>query len=144
MSELKYLVVSDLLENIYTTLCSEYEDEGYYENKLDLQEISISKKRLASKILYEFQVDGGYLLLMNKESYEEKFSIFEDDFYEIIRNCAENSIPFETFTQLIDEQLLIANSRMTRKRKLKEVLQHSKEETIDQVEDPIVAEEVLV
>ena len=61
MEELKYLNPTDLLEKIYVTLCSEYEDEAHYDkDQGQTRDIEVTKKRLTKKVFNEFVVDDEY------------------------------------------------------------------------------------
>ncbi|GHI00403.1 hypothetical protein [Neobacillus kokaensis] len=112
MAKLKYLEPTELLEKIYSTLCSEYEDAQHYENEPDKEEIRVTKSRLTKKIFNEFVVDEEYFLTMDKETFNERYHLYEDDFLRLIRKCSENNVDYETFTQIIDDLIASAKFRL--------------------------------
>ncbi|MED4203800.1 hypothetical protein [Neobacillus mesonae] len=112
MAELKYLEPTELLEKIYATLCSEYEDAQHYESKEDIEEIKVTKSRLTKKIFNEFVVDGEYFLTMDSETFNERYHLYEGDFLRLIKECGENGVEYETFTQIIDDLIASAKFRL--------------------------------
>lgn len=130
MAELKYLEPTELLEKIYATLCSEYEDAQHYENKEDQEEIKVTKSRLTKKIFNEFVVDGEYFLTMDSETFNERYHLYEGDFLRLIKECGENGVEYETFTQIIDDLIASAKFRL-----------HAFEQLTDEIQKLQVVEE---
>ena len=112
MEELKYLNPTELLEKIYDTLCSEYEDEAHYDNEKDKQEIEITKKRLTKKVFNEFVVEDEYFLTMDSKTFKERYHLYEKDLLKMITGCSENGVPYEKFVTIIDDLLASANHRL--------------------------------
>jgi hypothetical protein len=109
---LRYLEPTELLEKIYATLCSEYEDAQHYESEQDQEEITVTKKRLTKKIFNEFVVDEEYFLTMKKETFKERYQLYEADLLRMIQECSENRIDYETFIQIIDDLIASAKFRL--------------------------------
>ncbi|AZU64156.1 hypothetical protein [Neobacillus mesonae] len=130
MAELKYLEPTELLEKIYATLCSEYEDAQHYESKEDQEEIKVTKSRLTKKIFNEFVVDGEYFLTMDSETFNERYHLYEGDFLRLIKECGENGVEYETFTQIIDDLIASAKFRL-----------HAFEQLTDEIQKLQVVEE---
>ncbi|WP_066388241.1 hypothetical protein [Neobacillus mesonae] len=130
MAELKYLEPTELLEKIYATLCSEYEDAQHYENKEDQEEIKVTKSRLTKKIFNEFVVDGEYFLTMDSETFNERYHLYEGDFLRLIKECGENGVEYETFKQIIDDLIASAKFRL-----------HAFEQLTDEIQKLQVVEE---
>ena len=107
MEELKYLNPTELLEKIYDTLCSEYEDEAHYDKDQDKQDIEVTKKRLTKKVFNEFVVDDEYFLTMDSKTFKERYNLFEKDFFKLITECSKNGVPYEKFIEIIDDLLLV-------------------------------------
>jgi hypothetical protein len=135
LEELKYLEPTDLLEKIYATLCSEYEDEQHYEKEQDQQEIAISKKRLTKKVFNEFVVDEEYFLTMDSKKFKEQYQLFEKDFLKLITGCGENGIAYETFLEIIDDLVACAKFRVNAFEKLQEEIGKSQEASEEVEED---------
>jgi hypothetical protein len=112
VEELKYLNPTVLLEKIYDTLCSEYEDEAHYDNEKDKQEIEITKKRLTKKVFNEFVVEDEYFLTMDSKTFKERYHLYEKDLLKMITGCSENGVPYEKFVTIIDDLLASANHRL--------------------------------
>ena len=144
MDHFKFLEPTALLEKIYATLCSEYEDAQFYENEQDQQEIELSKRRLTKKLLCEIAVEGKCFLVMNKQKFKDRFAMYEDDFIKIIKNCADKGVPFSTFTELVDSLLISAYNRWGILEQLEEEVQKS-QKLGDQreIEDVLDDEEVF-
>lgn len=112
MEELKYLNPTELLEKIYDTLCSEYEDEAHYDNEKDKQDIEVTKRRLTKKVFNEFVVDDEYFLTMDSKTFKERYHLYEKDLLKMITGCSENGVPYEKFIVIIDDLLASANHRL--------------------------------
>lgn len=112
MPNLRYLEPTELLEKIYATLCSEYEDAQHYESEQDQEEIKVTKTRLTKKIFNEFVVDEEYFLTMKKETFKERYQLYEADLIRMIQECSENRIDYETFIQIIDDLIASAKFRL--------------------------------
>nr|WP_263324618.1 hypothetical protein [Neobacillus sp. Marseille-Q6967] len=128
MAELKYLEPTELLEKIYATLCSEYEDEVHYTMGEDLQDIQVTKRRLTKKVFNELVVDAEYFLTMSEETFRERYRLYEDDFLQLIQRCSENGVDYETFVQIIDDLIASAKFRLNAFEQLNEEVQRIKEE----------------
>ena len=112
MADLKYLEPTELLEKIYATLCSEYEDAEHYISEKDQEQIRITKERLTRKIFNEFVVDAEYFLTMDEETFNERYHLYEGDFLRLIKDCSENRIEYDTFIQIIDDLIASAKFRL--------------------------------
>ncbi|MCM3568500.1 hypothetical protein [Neobacillus mesonae] len=143
MAKLKYLEPTDLLEKIYATLCSEYEDAKHYENELDQEEIKVTKARLTKKIFNEFVVDEEYFLTMNQETFNERYHLYEEDFLKLIKECSENGVDYDTFLQIIDDLIASAKFRLHAFEQLTDEIEklHETEEEEDEEEGPDEEEE---
>jgi hypothetical protein len=128
MADLKYLEPTELLEKIYATLCSEYEDAQHYEDEQDQEEISVTKRRLTKKIFNEFVVDAEYFLTMDKETFNDRYHLYEGDFLRLIKECSENRVEYETFIQIIDNLIASAKFRLHAFEQLTEEIQKTVEE----------------
>ena len=128
MEELKYLNPTELLEKIYDTLCSEYEDEAHYDNEKDKQEIEITKKRLTKKVFNEFVVEDEYFLTMDSKTFKERYHLYEKDLLKMITGCSENGVPYEKFVTIIDDLLASANHRLNAFEQLNEEITRIKAE----------------
>jgi hypothetical protein len=126
--ELKYLNPTELLEKIYNTLCSEYEDEAHYDNDQDKQEIEVTKKRLTKKVFNEFVVDDEYFLTMDSKTFKERYHLFEKDLFKLINGCSKHGVPYEKFLQIIDDLLACANYRLNAFQQLEEEISRIKTE----------------
>ncbi|PLS01367.1 hypothetical protein [Neobacillus cucumis] len=133
MSELKYLEPTELLEKIYATLCSEYEDAEHYKDEKDQSEIEVTKKRLTKKIFNEFVVDEEYFLTMDSDVFKERYHLYEDDFLRLIKQCSENRVEYETFVQIIDDLIASAKFRLHAFEQLTEEIQKLQE--VDEQEE---------
>lgn len=144
--ELKYLNPTDLLEKIYDTLCSEYEDEAHYDNEKDKQDIEVTKKRLTKKVFNEFVVDDEYFLTMDSKTFKERYHLYEKDLLKMITGCSENGVPYEKFIRIIDDLLASANHRLNAFEQLNEEITRIKaekeqEEAVDEEETDVEAVE---
>jgi hypothetical protein len=139
MAELKYLEPTELLEKIYATLCSEYEDAQHYKSEPDQEEIKVTQSRLTKKLFNEFVVDEEYFLTMDQETFKERYHIYEGDFLRLIKECSENRIEYETFLQIIDDLIASAKFRLQAFEQLTEEIHKTQEEN-EQVEDGEEAE----
>jgi hypothetical protein len=128
MDDLKYLNPTELLEKIYDTLCSEYEDEAHYDNEKDKQEIEITKKRLTKKVFNEFVVEDEYFLTMDSKTFKERYHLYEKDLLKMITGCSENGVPYEKFIVIIDDLLASANHRLNAFEQLNEEITRIKAE----------------
>jgi hypothetical protein len=128
VEELKYLNPTVLLEKIYDTLCSEYEDEAHYDNEKDKQEIEITKKRLTKKVFNEFVVEDEYFLTMDSKTFKERYHLYEKDLLKMITGCSENGVPYEKFVTIIDDLLASANHRLNAFEQLNEEIKRIKAE----------------
>lgn len=128
MAELKYLEPTELLEKIYATLCSEYEDEAHYTKEEDLQDIQVTKRRLTKKVFNELVVDAEYFLTMSEETFLERYRLYEEDFLQLIQRCSENGVDYETFIQIIDDLIASAKFRLNAFEQLNEEVQRIREE----------------
>jgi hypothetical protein len=144
MEELKYLNPTELLEKIYDTLCSEYEDEAHYDNEQDKQDIEVTKKRLTKKVFNEFVVGEEYFLTMESKTFKERYHLFEKDFYKLITSCSKNGVPYEKFIEIIDDLLACAHYRLNAFELLNEEITRIKAEK-EQEEEPeeVVEEEII-
>lgn len=133
MPNLRYLEPTELLEKIYATLCSEYEDAQHYESEQDQEEITVTKKRLTKKIFNEFVVDEEYFLTMNEKTFNERYQLYEVDLLKMIQECSENRIEYETFVQIIDDLIASAKFRLQAFEQLSDEIQKLQEED-EQVE----------
>ncbi|MEH7179250.1 hypothetical protein [Neobacillus vireti] len=122
MEELKYLNPTELLEKIYDTLCSEYEDEAHYDKDQDKQDIEVTKKRLTKKVFNEFVVDDEYFLTMDSKTFKERYHLFEKDFFKLITECSKNGVPYEKFAVIIDDLLACAHYRLNAFEQLNEAI----------------------
>ncbi|MEH7009940.1 hypothetical protein V7087_03855 [Neobacillus niacini] len=143
MEELNYLNPTELLEKIYDTLCSEYEDEAHYDNEKDKQDIEITKKRLTKKVFNEFVVDDEYFLTMDSKTFKERYHLYEKDLLKMITGCSENGVPYEKFIQIIDDLLASAKHRLNAFEQLNEEITRIKaeKEQEDEPEEVIKEEE---
>jgi len=133
MAELKYLEPTELLEKIYATLCSEYEDAEHYKDEKDQSEIDVTKRRLTKKIFNEFVVDEEYFLTMDSDVFKERYHLYEEDFLRLIKQCSENRVEFETFVQIIDDLIASAKFRLHAFEQLTEEIQKLQE--VDELEE---------
>jgi hypothetical protein len=133
--ELKYLNPTELLEKIYDTLCSEYEDEAHYDNEKDKQDIEVTKKRLTKKVFNEFVVDDEYFLTMDSKTFKERYHLYEKDLLKIITGCSENGVPYEKFIVIIDDLLASANHRLNAFEQLNEEITKIKAEKEQEEEE---------
>lgn len=145
MEELKYLNPTELLEKIYDTLCSEYEDEAHYDKEQDKQDIEITKKRLTKKVFNEFVVEDEYFLTMDSKTFKERYHLFEKDFFKLITECSKNGVPYEKFIEIIDNLLACAHYRLNAFEQLNEEIIRIKAEKEQEEEEPTEAieEEVV-
>ncbi|MDQ1144104.1 hypothetical protein QE429_000931 [Bacillus sp. SORGH_AS 510] len=134
MAELKYLEPTELLEKIYATLCSEYEDAQHYKDKKDQEEIAITKRRLTKKVFNEFVVDEEYFLTMNDQTFNERYHLYEEDFLRLIKDCSENGVKYDSFLQIIDDLIASAKFRIHAFEQLTEEIQRLKEGTDEEEE----------
>ncbi|MEH7495261.1 hypothetical protein [Neobacillus niacini] len=139
MEELQYLNPTELLEKIYDTLCSEYEDEAHYDNEKDKQDIEVTKRRLTKKVFNEFVVDDEYFLTMDSKTFKERYHLYEKDLLKMITGCSENGVPYEKFIRIIDDLLASANHRLNAFEQLTEEITRIKaekeqEEVVDEEE----------
>jgi len=139
MADLKYLEPTELLEKIYATLCSEYEDAQHYKSEQDQSEINVTKKRLTKKIFNEFVVDEEYFLTMDAEVFKERYHLYEDDFLRLIKQCSENRVEYDTFVQIIDDLIASAKFRLHAFEQLTEEIQKLQE--VDEQEETEEEEE---
>ena len=145
MEELKYLNPTELLEKIYDTLCSEYEDEAHYDKDQDKQDIEVTKKRLTKKVFNEFVVDDEYFLTMDSKTFKERYHLFEKDIFKLITECSKNGVPYEKFIEIIDDLLACAHYRLNAFEQLNEEITRIKAEKEQEEEEPTEAieEEVV-
>ena len=129
MADLKYLEPTELLEKIYATLCSEYEDAQHYKDKKDQEEIEVTKHRLTKKVFNEFVVDEEYFLTMKDETFKERYHLYEDDFLRLIKECSENGVEYDSFIQIIDDLIASAKFRIHAFEQLTEEIQRLQEES---------------
>lgn len=143
MEELNYLNPTELLEKIYDTLCSEYEDEAHYDNEKDKQDIEVTKKRLTKKVFNEFVVDEEYFLTMDSKTFKERYHLYEKDLLKMITGCSENGVPYEKFIRIIDDLLASAKHRLNAFEQLNEEITRIKaeKEQEDEPEEVIKEEE---
>jgi hypothetical protein len=143
VEELKYLNPTELLEKIYDTLCSEYEDEAHYDNEKDKQDIEVTKRRLTKKVFNEFVVDDEYFLTMDSKTFKERYHLYEKDLLKMITGCSENGVPYEKFIIIIDDLLASANHRLNAFEQLNEEITRIKaeKEQEEESEEVIEAEE---
>lgn len=141
MADLKYLEPTELLEKIYATLCSEYEDAQHYKSKQDQSEIEVTKSRLTKKIFNEFVVDEEYFLTMDSKVFKERYDLYEGDFLKLIKECSENRIDYETFVHIIDDLIASAKFRLHAFEQLTEEIQRVKEEVEEETEEEEQEEE---
>lgn len=140
MEELQYLNPTELLEKIYDTLCSEYEDEAHYDNEKDKQDIEVTKRRLTKKVFNEFVVDDEYFLTMDSKTFKERYHLYEKDLLKMIAGCSENGVPYEKFIRIIDDLLASANHRLNAFEQLNEEITRIKAEKEQEEQEP---EEVI-
>jgi hypothetical protein len=133
MADLKYLEPTELLEKIYATLCSEYEDAQHYKDEKDQKEIEVTKGRLTKKVFNEFVVDEEYFLTMDSDVFNERYHLYEDDFLRLIKQCSENRVEYETFVQIIDDLIASAKFRLHAFEQLTEEIQKIQE--VDEQEE---------
>ncbi|NWQ39705.1 hypothetical protein MLOOGBEN_03190 [Bacillus sp. EB106-08-02-XG196] len=143
MVELKYLNPTELLEKIYDTLCSEYEDEAHYDNEKDKQDIEVTKKRLTKKVFNEFVVDDEYFLTMDSKTFKERYHLYEKDLLKMITGCSENGVPYEKFIVIIDDLLASANHRLNAFEQLNEEITRIKAEKEQEEQDPELGEAIV-
>lgn len=143
MEELNYLNPTELLEKIYDTLCSEYEDEAHYDNEKDKQDIEVTKRRLTKKVFNEFVVDDEYFLTMDSKVFKERYHLYEKDLLKMITGCSENGVPYEKFIVIIDDLLASANHRLNAFEQLNEEITRIKAEKEQEEQEPgeIIEEE---
>jgi hypothetical protein len=142
VEELNYLNPTELLEKIYNTLCSEYEDEAHYDNDQDKQEIEVTKKRLTKKVFNEFVVDDEYFLTMDPKTFKERYHLFEKDLFKLINGCSKHGVPYEKFLQIIDDLLACANYRLNAFQQLEEEITRIKAEKAQEDTEPVEETEV--
>jgi hypothetical protein len=140
VEELQYLNPTELLEKIYDTLCSEYEDEAHYDNEKDKQDIEVTKRRLTKKVFNEFVVDDEYFLTMDSKTFKERYHLYEKDLLKMIAGCSENGVPYEKFIRIIDDLLASANHRLNAFEQLNEEITRRKAE---KEQEDIEPEEVI-
>jgi hypothetical protein len=140
VEELQYLNPTELLEKIYDTLCSEYEDEAHYDNEKDKQDIEVTKRRLTKKVFNEFVVDDEYFLTMDSKTFKERYHLYEKDLLKMITGCSENGVPYEKFITIIDDLLASANHRLNAFEQLNEKITRIKAEKEQEEQEP---EEVI-
>ncbi|MDQ0974952.1 hypothetical protein QFZ31_004830 [Neobacillus niacini] len=140
MEELQYLNPTELLEKIYDTLCSEFEDEAHYDNEKDKQDIEVTKRRLTKKVFNEFVVDDEYFLTMDSKTFKERYHLYEKDLLKMITGCSENGVPYEKFIRIIDDLLASANHRLNAFEQLNEEITRIKAEKEQEEQEP---EEVI-
>jgi len=140
VEELQYLNPTELLEKIYDTLCSEYEDEAHYDNEKDKQDIEVTKRRLTKKVFNEFVVDDEYFLTMDSKTFKERYHLYEKDLLKMIAGCSENGVPYEKFIRIIDDLLASANHRLNAFEQLNEEITRIKAEKEQEEQEP---EEVI-
>jgi hypothetical protein len=136
VEELKYLNPTELLEKIYNTLCSEYEDEAHYDNDQDKQEIEVTKKRLTKKVFNEFVVDDEYFLTMEPKIFKERYHLFEKDLFKLINGCSKHGVPYEKFLQIIDDLLACSHYRLNAFQQLEEEITRIKAEKTQEEAEP--------
>ncbi|MFB3170298.1 hypothetical protein P5G62_024625 [Neobacillus sp. 179-C4.2 HS] len=143
MEELQYLNPTELLEKIYDTLCSEYEDEAHYDNEKDKQDIEVTKRRLTKKVFNEFVVDDEYFLTMDSKTFKERYHLYEKDLLKMITGCSENGVPYEKFIRIIDDLLASANHRLNAFEQLNEEITRIKteKEQEEQESEEVIEEE---
>ena len=147
VEELKFLNPTELLEKIYETLCSEYEDEDHYDKDQDKLDIEVTKKRLTKKLFNEFVVEDEYFLTMDSKTFKDRYHLFEKDFYKLITECSKNKVPYQKFVEIIDDLLACAHYRLNAFKQLSEEIARIKtereqeEETEETNEEEIVEEE---
>jgi hypothetical protein len=146
VEELKYLNPTELLEKIYDTLCSEYEDEAHYDDEKDKQDIEVTKRRLTKKVFNEFVVDDEYFLTMDSKTFKERYHLYEKDLLKMITGCSKNGVPYEKFIIIIDDLLASANHRLNAFEQLEEEITRIKaekeqEEGTEEVEEEEKGEE---
>jgi hypothetical protein len=144
VEELKYLNPTELLEKIYDTLCSEYEDEAHYDTEQDKQDIEVTKKRLTKKVFNEFVVEDEYFLTMDSKIFKERYHLFEKDIFKLITACSKNGVPYEKFLQIIDDLLACAHYRLNAFEQLNEEIVKIKAEREQEEESEEVNEEEIV
>jgi hypothetical protein len=140
VEELQYLNPTELLEKIYDTLCSEFEDEAHYDNEKDKQDIEVTKRRLTKKVFNEFVVDDEYFLTMDSKTFKERYHLYEKDLLKMITGCSENGVPYEKFIRIIDDLLASANHRLNAFEQLNEEITRIKAEKEQEEQEP---EEVI-
>jgi hypothetical protein len=143
VEELQYLNPTELLEKIYDTLCSEYEDEAHYDNEKDKQDIEITKRRLTKKVFNEFVVDDEYFLTMDSKTFKERYHLYEKDLLKMITGCSQNGVPYEKFIRIIDDLLASANHRLNAFEQLNEEITRIKaeKEQKEQESEEVIEEE---
>ena len=142
MEELQYLNPTELLEKIYDTLCSEYEDEAHYDNEKDKQDIEVTKRRLTKKVFNEFVVDDEYFLTMDSKTFKERYHLYEKDLLKMITGCSQNGVPYEKFIIIIDDLLASANHRLNAFEQLNEEITRIKaEKEQEEATEEVVEEE---
>jgi hypothetical protein len=144
VEELQYLNPTELLEKIYDTLCSEYEDEAHYDNEKDKQDIEVTKRRLTKKVFNEFVVDDEYFLTMDSKTFKERYHLYEKDLLKMITGCSENGVPYEKFITIIDDLLASANHRLNAFEQLNEEITRIKAEKEQEEQEPeeVIEEEI--
>ena len=144
MEELQYLNPTELLEKIYDTLCSEYEDEAHYDNEKDKQDIEVTKRRLTKKVFNEFVVDDEYFLTMDSKTFKERYHLYEKDLLKMITGCSEYGVPYEKFITIIDDLLASANHRLNAFEQLNEEITRIKAEKEQEEQEPeeVIEEEI--
>jgi len=142
VEELQYLNPTELLEKIYDTLCSEYEDEAHYDNEKDKQDIEVTKRRLTKKVFNEFVVDDEYFLTMDSKTFKERYHLYEKDLLKMITGCSQNGVPYEKFIIIIDDLLASANHRLNAFEQLNEEITRIKaEKEQEEATEEVVEEE---
>ncbi|WP_462410849.1 hypothetical protein [Neobacillus sp. Marseille-QA0830] len=124
--ELNYLSPTKLLEDIYLTLCSVYEDEQHYSEE-EKKAIQVTKEHLTKKVMNEFVVDEEYFLTMDPNDFKKGYGMLEHDFINLIKGCSENNIDYDSFLQVMDQLISSAKMRMNAYDLLNERIQEAKE-----------------
>ncbi|WP_251548694.1 hypothetical protein [Neobacillus muris] len=123
--DLNYLAPTKLLEDIYLTLCSVYEDEQHYSEE-EKKAIQVTKEHLTKKVMNEFVVDEEYFLTMDPNAFEKGYGMLQHDFIHLIKGCSENNLDYDSFLQIMDQLISCAKMRMNAYELLDEKIQETK------------------
>lgn len=134
MSKLDFLEISRNFKSYYRTL----RDVHYYltnDPELSDEELQAVSK-VISKLIYGFiRIKGTSFREMDREQFEEGFTLFHQDFLNVIQLSGENNVDFNQFTSLLDEIIGIAVKRTIALGKIKRVKQESLLEDNEIAED---------